>query len=109
MDALGGTTCTLPLGRTLIEKPEILFRKLEKPELERVKSIVTKSTDAKDYFRYEGPSHSQDGMLSSPEGREYSMLSSMTVLRDASGSYSSYLVALNPDARTLTWSCDPPL
>ena len=42
---------SLPLGRTVIEKPEILFRKLEKPELERVKSIVTKSTDAKDYFR----------------------------------------------------------
>ncbi|MGD0637663.1 MAG: methionine--tRNA ligase [Nitrososphaerales archaeon] len=42
---------SLPLGRTVIEKPEILFRKLEKPDLERVKSIVTKSTDARDYFR----------------------------------------------------------
>ncbi|MDA4114414.1 MAG: methionine--tRNA ligase [Thaumarchaeota archaeon] len=41
----------LPMGRTVIEKPEILFKKFEKPEIERIKSIVTKSTDAKDYFR----------------------------------------------------------
>jgi methionyl-tRNA synthetase len=41
----------VPLGRTEIEKPEILFKKFEKPEIERIKSVVTKSTDAKDYFR----------------------------------------------------------
>ena len=41
----------LPLARTEIAKPEILFKKFEKPEIERIKSIVTKSTDAKEYFR----------------------------------------------------------
>ncbi len=40
-----------PLPRVQIEKPEILFRKLEKPEIERIRSVVTRSTDAKDYFR----------------------------------------------------------
>ncbi|MGA2665241.1 MAG: methionine--tRNA ligase [Nitrososphaerales archaeon] len=40
-----------PLGAVTILKPEILFRKLEKPEVERLKSVVTKSTDAADYFR----------------------------------------------------------
>jgi len=40
-----------PLGKVKVEKPEILFKKLEKAEIERVKSVVTKSTDAKDYFR----------------------------------------------------------
>jgi methionyl-tRNA synthetase len=41
----------VPLGRTVIAKPEILFKKLEKPELEKTKAIVTRSTDAKDYFK----------------------------------------------------------
>ena len=40
-----------PLGALTIQKPEILFRKLEKPEVERLKSVVTKSTDAADYFK----------------------------------------------------------
>ena len=40
-----------PLGRVAIGKPEILFKKLEKAEIERVKSLVTRSTDARDFFR----------------------------------------------------------
>jgi methionyl-tRNA synthetase len=39
------------LGTTTIDKPSILFKKLEKTEIERIKSIVTRSTDAKDYFK----------------------------------------------------------
>ena len=42
---------SVPLARVEIEKPQILFKKLEKPEIERIKSIVTRSTDAEDYFR----------------------------------------------------------
>jgi methionyl-tRNA synthetase len=40
----------MPLGRVEISKPEILFRKLEKAEIDRIRSLVTRSTDAKDYF-----------------------------------------------------------
>ncbi len=39
------------LARTEIEKPQILFKKLERKEVERVKSIVTRSTDPQDYFK----------------------------------------------------------
>ena len=42
---------TFSLPTTQIEKPVILFKKLEKAELERVKSIVTNSTDPQDYFK----------------------------------------------------------
>jgi methionyl-tRNA synthetase len=38
------------LGRVEIEKPEVLFKKLDKKEIEWVKSIVTKSSDPKEYF-----------------------------------------------------------
>jgi methionyl-tRNA synthetase len=41
----------LPLGRMTIAKPEVLFKKLEKAEIERIRSVVTRSTDARDYFR----------------------------------------------------------
>jgi methionyl-tRNA synthetase len=40
-----------PLPSTRIKKPEILFRKLERGELERVKALVTKSSPLEEYFR----------------------------------------------------------
>ena len=40
-----------PLGSVQLSRPEILFKKLEKADIERTKAIVTKSTDARDYFR----------------------------------------------------------
>jgi methionyl-tRNA synthetase len=45
------TDLSFSLRKIEIGKPEILFKKLEKKEIERVKSIVTRSTDAQDYFR----------------------------------------------------------
>jgi methionyl-tRNA synthetase len=42
---------SLPLGKLNIAKPEVLFKKLEKTEIERIRSMVTRSTDARDYFK----------------------------------------------------------
>jgi hypothetical protein len=39
------------LERIEIEKPDILFKKLEKKEVQRVRSVVTQSTDPQDYFK----------------------------------------------------------
>jgi methionyl-tRNA synthetase len=50
-DAPSWDDLSRPLQRVEVQKPEILFKKLEKNEIERVKSIVTKSTDARDFFR----------------------------------------------------------
>ncbi|HUI01567.1 MAG TPA: methionine--tRNA ligase [Nitrososphaerales archaeon] len=39
------------LGAVKVEKPEILFRKIDDREVARLKATVTKSSDAKEFFR----------------------------------------------------------